>query len=109
MAKVGRRTVLTPKPIRLYYDRVFGHYWASKGPGDHAEGYDGPGPKKGPFGHWSAFVSEDRAEVEEWLRLQRTRFDEIARVLRTVTRFETEATPAPRPGARQSKRRPSRG
>ena len=53
--------------MRLYYDQVFGNYWASKGPGDHPEGYNGPGLCRGTFGRWTAFVSEDKAEVEAWL------------------------------------------
>lgn len=68
MAKVDRaKRVLTPKPVRLYYDRVFDHYWASRGPGDHPEGFDGPGTTRGPFRNWTAFVSEDREEVVRWI------------------------------------------
>jgi hypothetical protein len=67
MGKYGPKGLLTPKPVRLYYDNVFDHYWASKGPGDHCEGYEGPGITKGPFGRWTSFVSDDKAEVADWL------------------------------------------
>jgi hypothetical protein len=71
MGKVNSTGLLTPKPVRLYYDQVFGNYWASMGPGDHAEGYNGPGVTRGPFGRWTSFVSEDRELVRTWLRTRK--------------------------------------
>lgn len=117
MGKASTRGLLTPKPVRLYYDHVFGNYWASKGPGDHTESYDGPGVTRGPFGQWTSLVSEDKAEVTKWLGIQKAIWEEgLRRALETIEAAGwkyvpsgAEARPAPRRGARQSRRRPSRG
>lgn len=67
MVKVSAKgEPLTKKPVRLYWDRVFMHHWASRGPGDHTEGYDRPGISSGPFARWTSFVGS-LEECEKWL------------------------------------------
>jgi hypothetical protein len=67
MAKVSAKGApLTAVPVRLWWDRVFGHHWASKGPGDHPEGYEREGITTGPFARWTSFVGSHVA-CEEWL------------------------------------------
>lgn len=67
MAKVSAKgEPLTPIPVRIYWDDVFLHYWASRGPGDHPEAYECEGITTDLFARWTSFVGTEEACVE-WL------------------------------------------